>query len=632
MKTKPLFVRVLVFALFAGLAQAETLTLPLDQRPDWLEREGIVMAGSWEPLLFRVRRDGSDGYTPTPAQREAYLREHSPEMIVRLKELGVNFVMTHCYKGAGLGAERESMRDAVRFAKLCHEAGLRVGVYNYSGAFIWERLFKEVPEAKDWILLDQKGRPRQYGRASYRYYWNRNHPDAVAYYRGIVRFAIEDIRADLIHFDNYRYSAGYDPCSTSDFHRYLRQTFTDSQLEQAGVEDVSAVTPEAASGSNDLLRFAWQDFRCGYLADSYHDMSRYARSLRKDILVECNPGGVSAGRIRPPIDHGRLLRGGEAFWHEGGASGYRDGKLRHRILTYKAGRRMDNITFCYTTTPLEMAESMAFNRDCLGCVCWFEYGHLVDRPAGKEPMSPKLAPFIRFFHERRDLLRDAEVVADVALLRNFPSQVFGGPEYAGHAAEVEQTLIDHRVPFQIIYDHHLNDLGRYRALVLVGCVAMSDDQLDAVVRYVKSGGRLCVLGPFATQDEWTNPRDKPGLSYIPVGSAVDIYEAGGIIKALSKALGDKLSADVKAPAGLCAEFTAQRNRRLVHLVNYRPDRPARDIGVTLRLPADKRVTAVTLADPQRKPDVDVAFEQQGGAVKFTVPAVDTYAIAVVSFR
>jgi len=93
--------------------------------PDWLQRDGIVMAGSWEPLLFRVRRDGSDGYTPTAEQRAAYLREHSPEMVARLKHRGVNFVMMHCYKGAGLKAERESMADAVEFARLCHQNGLR---------------------------------------------------------------------------------------------------------------------------------------------------------------------------------------------------------------------------------------------------------------------------------------------------------------------------------------------------------------------------------------------------------------------------------------------------------------------------------------------------------------------------
>ena len=49
------------------------------------------MAGSWEPLVFRVRRDGTS-YVPTPEQRAGWEREHSPAMVARLKELGVNFL------------------------------------------------------------------------------------------------------------------------------------------------------------------------------------------------------------------------------------------------------------------------------------------------------------------------------------------------------------------------------------------------------------------------------------------------------------------------------------------------------------------------------------------------------------
>ena len=41
---------------------------------------------------------------------------------------------------------------------------------------------------------------------------------------------------------------------------------------------------------------------------------------------------------------------------------------RSRIRTYKIARGMNNMAFAYATTPLEMAESMAFNQDSLGCI------------------------------------------------------------------------------------------------------------------------------------------------------------------------------------------------------------------------------------------------------------------------
>jgi len=292
---------ILLHLCLTCLVHAEPLTLPLEQRPDWLQRDGIVMAGSWEPLLFRVRRDGSQGYTPTAEQRAAYLREHSPEMIAKLKALGVNFVMMHCYKGAGLEAERESMADAVNFAKLCHDAGLNVGVYNYSGAFIWELLFKEVPQAKDWVIIDKNGRPLTYGTATYRYRWNRNHADAQAFYRQLVRFAVNDIGAELLHFDNYGYGPGQDANSVQRFRNYLGDTFTPKRLKKMGIDELNAVQPPMTGPPENMLRRAWLDFSCRSLTDSYHDMSRYARGLRKDILIECNPGGPG-NWIRPPVE------------------------------------------------------------------------------------------------------------------------------------------------------------------------------------------------------------------------------------------------------------------------------------------------------------------------------------------
>ena len=61
----------------SAVTQAETLTISPKQRPEWFTRDGIVMAGSWEPLYFRVRRDGASGYEPTAEQRAAYRQERA---------------------------------------------------------------------------------------------------------------------------------------------------------------------------------------------------------------------------------------------------------------------------------------------------------------------------------------------------------------------------------------------------------------------------------------------------------------------------------------------------------------------------------------------------------------------------
>ncbi len=639
-----LAIAVLVLTI-ASASQAETLTLPRGNRPEWLSKEGLVMAGSWESLPFRVRRDGSPGYTATAEQTAAYGREHSEEMIRRLKALGVNFIMTHCYKGGGLELERGGMADAVEFTKRCHEAGLHVGTYTYSGAFIWETLFKEIPEAKNWVLLDEDGKPRPYGSATYRYYWNRNHPDAIEFYKKIVRFAVNDIRVDLVHLDNYARGPGYDACSTGRFRKYLAQTFTPAQLQKMGLASADQATPPKKDHPNAFLQRAWQDFRCRSLADSYHDMSRYARSLRKDVLMECNPGGLRP-RLNPPVDHGRLMKGGEAIWNEGFIGGFKDGKLQTGIPTYKAARRMGNMVFRYVRSPMQMAEAMAFNLDCLGCLCWFEYGEISDYPgAHGKPLDPETAPFVRFYRNRRELFRDTEVVADVAVLRSFPSQVFGPAEFANLTARAVDELIAGRTCFQIICDQHVVELDRYRVLVLAGCGAMSDEQAAHVRRFVEAGGQLCVTGPLATHDEWMFPREKPSLANLPAERTTRVESNGSIAKAVDRALDQepslRFSTRDSPPGsgaiedgllGVCAELTERGDQRFVHLVNYRDADPAKDITVRVRIPIGRRVKEVILANPGRAQDLKVAHAREGGFVTFVVPRLDIYEVAVVSMQ
>jgi len=633
MSLKRIKLFISVWLCFSGFVYAETLTLPRDKRPDWLQKNGIVMAGSWEPLPFRIMRDrGGKTSIPTESQINDYQYEHSPQMLDELKSLGVNFIMTHCYKGMGLKAERQSMADAVEFARLCREKGLHVGVYNYSGSFLWESFFKEMPQAKEWILLTENGKPVTYSGAPYRYFWNRNHPDAQVFYKQIIRFAVEDIKADLLHFDNYsRYGPGFDENSIQRFRRHLEENFTPAQRIKMKVKEVDRIRPPTSGCDNKLLRRVWLKFVTDSMTQSYYQVNQYARSLRSDILIENNSQGVG-NRIRVPIDHGRMLRGGEAFWNESRRIGYSDNQLRCRIRTYKVARKLNNMAFSYTTTPLEMAESMAFNLGCLGCICWFEYGKIVASPGSKQPMNAEqLTPFIKFFNKRgTELLKDAEVIADVAILRSFPSQVFADAKYANLNYKVEQALIENRIPFQIIYDSHLNDLKKYNVLVLAGCVAMPEGSINHIRDFVKSGGRLCIIGSAVIYDNWLSKRKRSAFDNLPKSSIVRIEQDGDFLKAIKQCNGEDFSLSIKAPPGLCTELTENNNLRFVHLVNYRDDGPVKNVRVQLRLPAESKIESVTLASPGRCSDIRTAFTQAENLVTFEISSVNVYEIAVIS--
>ncbi len=82
---------------------------------------------------------------------------------------------------------------------------------------------------------------------------------------------------------------------------------------------------------------------------------------------------------------------------------------------------------------------------------------------------------------------------------------------------------------------------------------------------------------------------------------------------------------------LRAELTEQPRRRMVHLVNYRTDAPARQVAVALRLPAGCRAKSAVLAGPDHPADLPLTMTQDGDVVHVAVPEVKVYEIVVVNY-
>ncbi|QEG33927.1 hypothetical protein [Bythopirellula goksoeyrii] len=144
---------------FFNSCLAEQFILNGNKRPDWLSSEGLVMAGSWEPLPFRVRRDASSGYFPTDEQKSFWELGQSLEMIQWLKALGVNSIIMHCCNGGELELEADLMTDTTLFAEQCHQEGIHADAYSFGGVMLPKSLLKENPGAKEVIMLTQARTP-----------------------------------------------------------------------------------------------------------------------------------------------------------------------------------------------------------------------------------------------------------------------------------------------------------------------------------------------------------------------------------------------------------------------------------------------------------------------------------------
>ena len=563
---------------------------PALDRPNWMDKPGIVMAGSWEAPCYRGRGAGRMDFTLPPETLADYQREHSPEMVAKLKDLGVNFLMIHGYKGAGMTTEAAGMEDARRFAVLARKAGMRVGAY-IGGTMLYERLFPDEPLAPQWQAFGPDGSPIFYNqRTHWRYASVRNHPGFIEYLQKPTRYAIKTIDADLIHFDNFGLGAAfYDEFSKAQFRAFL---------EARG--KAPAEPPVEASNTADPLVRDWREYKCKALTDYYTAMSRFIRSLNPKCAVECNPGSVDD--LGAPIagnDFARLLPLGNAFWDEsyGPDSPHtrNPGIQSSRIRSLKVGRLYNNSVFLYTDTPLDAAESMAFNLNCLGCVAWFQFAKIVSIHENR-PVLPDLKDSIRFFNAHQDLYRNSQTVADVAVLRTFADQNFGPRRFH----PIEQALIEGHAAWQIIFDEHLDALAPYRVVVTPEKEWLTPGQQQKLAEFAAKGGQV-----------------------IP---AADVAEPA----TLPASLQDKFCILVDAPRSVAIELCRQKHpsRVLVHLVNYAAGTTLKNIPVTLRLrgagPKSARVFSPDLGD-----SLTVRASQQGDLWTCTLPELKVYAVSVI---
>jgi hypothetical protein len=486
---------------------------PAKRLPRWADGP-IVVAGNWEPLIFR-RRLNSGG---TDAAL-LYAREHTAALADRLKDLGVNLLITHWFKGFGLEAEAEDIAAAETLIRLCHERDIHVAGY-IGDTLIHETMLLEEPDALSWVQRTDHGRPiTMGGTSSFRYKWCRTNPAFMRYMKRVIDRAVAS-GLDMLHFDNFLDKP--EPltcrcaCCAEAFRGFLKGKYPEAELtERLGFSGVAHVIPPSFSKPlyiawdsdiiQDPLHQEWIDFRCQTLGQSYGELADYARSLKPDIVIECNPTGIlgeNSAYMRG-VDHRRLLPRGHFFWDESpNPYGlFATGALSTNVRSMKMGQTLDNRVFFYCYGPgehiaeLKMAEALAYNGGCLG---------MVGFPHGDEmPDSDVCRTFSRSLHAHPDLFCRTTSMAHVAVFRQFQSLAYDS--YGPHlqALLAEETLLRRHVPFDFVFD--LDRLDG-RLLIVPGMDCLSDLEVRAIKSYVSDGGRVILIGRPGRLDSWRRPR------------------------------------------------------------------------------------------------------------------------------
>jgi hypothetical protein len=674
-------------------------SIPLESTPAWLLDQPVVMAGCWDDFpLFQKRTGGAPTWMD-----ELYREQRAERTVKKLKEAGVTLGMIHFFKGFGLEAEREHIADARALSNLLKENGIRVGIY-VGSTIAYETFLLEKPDAEAWFVPDFMGRPVYYGNQPFRRRVYFMHPGYREYIKQVVRYGIENLNADLIHFDNTSQQAEpvifQHPLAIEDFRKHLVSKYSATELKaRFGFSDLRYVVAPKLDRSpgliNDPISQEWAEFRCHQLSSYYAEMSAWVRSINNSVAVDNNPSAGISGRNviwEQGVDYPRLLGTVDIAFTEQGdnATVTSEGILISKIRTFKAAALLKKRIFCYTWGAdsnwgyqenhgglLQIAESMTYNRQCLGMVG--DFNAVPDLPA--EPRE-----YIRFFHQNFELYREVESVCDVGLLYSFSSMGFNEDRPMTSFMLASQMLIQGRLLFDVIFDQHLESLSKYRVLFLADQECLSDRQIELVRAFVIQGGGLVATEHTSLYDErrerrrdfglrdcfgvsaprWLGPGSPEAL--LPGGPVRTQFGKGEVVyipeiisnekspapemrrsqRVWSLATNNEVLRDavlsamrgdptVQTPKLLSPYVTIElvhqhvARRLILHFLNYdhARDSPVNDLDVKVAIPGKERVKNIQLSSPDRPDEGQQLRWSDGDTVEFTVPALQIYSIVVI---
>jgi hypothetical protein len=132
---------------------------------------------------------------------------------------------------------------------------------------------------------------------------------------------------------------------------------------------------------------------------------------------------------------------------------------------------------------------------------------------------PVVEDIYRWHHGAEKYLRNEEPLARVALAYSQQTATFYGGDQArakveDHTMGMYQTLIEARIPFEMVHDRLLDPqhLAKFKTLILPNIAALSDAQCDQLRAFVARGGSIVATFETSLYDEWGRRRPDFGLA------------------------------------------------------------------------------------------------------------------------
>ena len=631
--------------------------------------------GAHEPysMYRRIGRrttGGIDGNARWVGQWLDWWDAHAPE---KMEELGLNFLHSRFYKGMGWEVEKQDFPNVRKFVRNCHAHGVKALAYVQFATVYQEMMRKEVPDIDTWASVGLDGEKNTYSVAItgsyYRWLPCVNCRAWEEYLKRMCTIALTEGGFDGIMFDNV---FGM-PCYCSRCERLFREHLASikNPAERFGMDDLSDVAiPRIdvkwlkGSEIRDPVLQAWQTWRTSSMEGVMARLYAHIKSVKPDAIVSGNPSSYRARNMQ--VDRGQdmagLCRHFDLIIMQNGNSPrvLSNGRIVNRVRDLKFAQDIGQRIVALSDTDarerfptpegflLPMVEDLVFGgipTDRTVMSPAREKGFIdTAKFAFRKPLHDR---FNAFAQSRRTEL-SAPALRRVWLLYPARSVYLSDGTHQGIAA-AEEILLRNHVPYGYLVSHpgETPKMPPTEDILLVpGLIMLSDEEIDALVAWAQSGGRLVVTGDSGRFDGWNAERFEDELQNrlkglggnVVVTARSDVAErasfgwtysvpspkdGGRALMADLAAVGYKAPVEFRGlPPHVFAEYRALADGRMaVHLVNYALDQKVEGVSI------DLHGASCEFSEPLREGDRPVAVGADG-----KLPAFGMYALLVVWWR
>lgn len=533
----------------------------------------------------------------------------------------------------------ELMREQIKKA---HRKGIKLIAYLSVTNSFWQEMFEAEPASRGWKQVNHDGQDVPYMAATYTGIVTRvlmcvNQQPWRDYIKYKITKALE-AGADGLFFDNL-FSKCFCPICREKFAQYAEQLYgtrhemplpegaaqgPKDQSTKTGIE-VVADSDRSRSEMRSSLSLACSQFWNNSVADYMNELWQHAKSVKPDVVFY--PNGHERWPMNVPCNFKLSEDQRPCRWSEGGQMWTNVALWKY---FYEDGGREKPATNG-ANDKVMWAEILAFGCD----------------PIGRQHTEWNA------WHAKhgKAIYGGAQPAGRVGLLMRSLSPI---PEKSPAVTLLARKNVQFDV---IVYEMMLEryDLSRYEVLLANDVRFLSDAVCERIREFVRKGGTLIATGQTSLFTETWEARadyalaDLFGVSCQPgltgryektVGKGKVIFYPQSVQDAAAQAgdpgLLEQWLADVvavqKKPAlkvealdGVLASVWQKGSKRIVHLVNYR-GQPVRDVRVVV---PDAKAAKVQLLSPEGDDLAAGDVEKTADGVRFTVPQVGVYTVAVV---